>query len=90
MTIRDRNAGFGDTPTGPALRAFSVVPSDTVPLNPIPKGIYVGTGGTVVLRGVGSDQDVTYKNLANGSYISVRAAFVRATGTTAQDMVAEA
>ena len=72
------------------LSATAVTPSDTEPLSPLPKGIYVGTGGDVRLRAVGSDADVTYKNMASGSYIAVRVAFIRATGTTAADMIAEA
>ncbi len=74
----------------PARIAYAVVPSDTVALNPLPRGIYVGTGGTVVLRPVGSSADVTYRNLPDASYIAVRVSHIRATGTTALNMVAEA
>lgn len=69
---------------------YLITPSDSVPLSPIPDGIYVGTGGNVTLRGVDASQDVTYKNLTDGSYIAVRVKFVRATGTTALDLIAEA
>ena len=44
----------------------------------------------MTLRGVEGDADVTYRNLPNASYIAVRARFVRATGTTASNLVAEA
>ncbi|MEZ5656801.1 MAG: hypothetical protein R3E04_13125 [Sphingobium sp.] len=54
----------------------------------IPKALYVGTGGTVILRGVDSAADVTFKNVANGQILDVQAQFVRATGTTATDIVA--
>lgn len=33
--------------------------------------------------------DVTYRNLPDASYIAVRARFVRATGTTAINLIAE-
>lgn len=56
----------------------------------IPKGIYVGTGGDVVLRGIDGAADVTYRNLPDASYIAVRARHVRATGTTAANLIAEA
>ena len=46
--------------------------------------------GFVTLRGVGGARDVTYRNLPNASYIGVRASFVRATGTTATDLIGEA
>ncbi|WP_408586585.1 hypothetical protein [Novosphingobium sp.] len=89
MPTRSPTSGFADTPDSPALRATPVVPGDN-PILPLPKGIYVGTGGDVTLRAIGSSADVTYKNLANGSYIAVRAQFIRAAGTTATDLIAEA
>jgi len=50
----------------------------------------VGIGGDVTLRGVGASADVTYRNLPDASYIAVRASHVRATGTTASALIAEA
>ena len=79
-----------DGETGPSRAPFAIVPHDSMPLARIPKGIYVGTGGTVTLRGIEGAADVTYRNLPDASYIAVRAAYVRATGTTARHMVAEA
>lgn len=73
----------------PARTATAVVPSDTVALNPVPRGIYIGIGGDVTIRPVGSATDVTYRNLTDSSYIAVRASHVRATGTTASAMIAE-
>lgn len=88
--MADKFANFTDVVGGPARNCFPVVPHDTNELASIPKGIYVGTGGNVTLRTVDGTADVIYKNLADGSYIAVRAQYVRATGTTAADMVAEA
>lgn len=79
-----------DTLHGPARAPFSIVPHDTAALNTIPKRLFIGTGGQIVLRGVGGQMDVTYKNVANGVYLNVRASHVRATGTTATDIVGEA
>ncbi|PZT91694.1 MAG: hypothetical protein DI625_15190 [Sphingomonas sp.] len=73
----------------PARIATAVVPSDTVALNPVPRGIFIGTGGDVTIRAVGSAADVTYRNLADASYIGVRVQYVRATGTTTANMIAE-
>lgn len=81
---------FQDSAAGASRRPFAIVPNDATALTLIPKGIYVGTGGDVTLRGVDSTADVTYKNLPDASYISVRAQYVRATGTTATDLIAEA
>lgn len=81
---------YVESPLAPAAAPFRIVPDDTVPLVRLPKGIYVGVGGDVVLRGVDGDQDVTYRNLPDASYIAVAARFIRATGTTATDLIAEA
>lgn len=86
----DKFATQLDSASSPARETFAITPSDTVAISPVPKGIYVGTGGAVVLRSVDSPADVTYKNLGDGSFIAVRALYVRATGTTATDLVAEA
>tara|TARA_R110000868_G_scaffold32613_1_gene118683 strand:- start:1301 stop:1573 length:273 start_codon:yes stop_codon:yes gene_type:complete len=80
----------GFAPMTSSRKPFPIVPHDSNPLAIIPKGIYVGTGGDVVLRGVEGTGDVTYKNLPSASYIAVQASHVRATGTTASDMIAEA
>lgn len=80
----------GNITTSPSRAPFTITPSDTESLPAVPKGIYVGTGGNVTLRGVGGTNDVTYVNLPDASYIAVRAAYVRATGTTASDLIAEA
>ncbi|MEO6248899.1 MAG: hypothetical protein ABIO85_10030 [Sphingomicrobium sp.] len=81
---------MGDSPELPSRVPFVVVPSDSAALPQVVKGIYIGTGGDVTLRGVGAVADVTYKNLPNASYIGVRASHVRATGTTAADLIGEA
>lgn len=79
----------GDSLTAPARAPYPLIPSDTDPLPVLPKGIYVGVGGDVVLRGADSTTDVTYRNLPDASYLNVRASFVRATGTTATSLIAE-
>lgn len=81
---------MGDSPELPSRIPFAIVPDDAAALPQVVKGIFVGTGGNVVLRGVGAASDVTYRNLPDASYIGVRASFVRATGTTATDLVGEA
>ena len=78
-----------DTPTAPAAQAFAIIPSNTVELPQPTKAIYVGTGGHVTLRALRSSADVVYRNVPAGSYLTVRAVYVRATGTTAADLVGE-
>jgi len=84
----DLYAQFVDNANYPSRSPTPVSPHDTNELPVIPKALYVGTGGTLVLRGVGATADVTFKNVANGQVLDVRAQFVRATGTTAADIVA--
>jgi len=85
----DPFANVGDSPTLPSRAPFTVAPHDTDPLPVLPRGIYVGVGGNVTLRGIDGLADVTYRNLPDASYIAVRASHVRATGTTASGLIAE-
>ncbi len=76
-----------DAPSAPATRVQAVTPHDTTPLTDIPKALYVGTGGTIVLQGTSGDA-ASFANVADGSVLPVRARFVRASGTTASNIVA--
>lgn len=84
----DAFARQADSPVTPSSHPLAIVPSDVAPLVATPKALYIGTGGTVVLRTASGAADVTFKNLASGQILPVRAQFVRATGTTAADIVA--
>jgi len=84
----DQFAFAADHVSAPATRAVAVVPHDSIALVDIPKALFIGTGGTIVLRGVGGGADTIWRNLASGSVLPVRAQFVRATGTTATDLLA--
>jgi len=79
-----------DGASSPSRSPFAIVPHDTQPLADTPKGIYIGTGGDVTLRGINAAADVTYRNLPDASYIAVHASHVRATGTTAGNLIGEA
>lgn len=85
--MRDQYTNLNAPVTGPATKAGHITPSDATPLTIIPKAVYVGTGGTVVCRAVDSDEDVVFKNLPSPSVLPVRVAYIRSTGTTAQDFV---
>ena len=86
--MADQFANSADTVSAPATRAVAVVPSDGTALTDIPKALYVGTGGHITARGVGGGANVVFRNVAAGSVLPFRAAFVRATGTTAADLIA--
>lgn len=85
---QDNFGAFSSSPVAPATAPYAVTPHDSNELTILPKALYVGTGGTLVLRGATGTGDVTLKNVANGQVIDIRAQYVRATGTTAADIVA--
>ena len=86
--MADNFSAHGDSVSAPSRRAAAIVPHDVNALGEIPKALFVGTGGDLVARGAGGGSDVTFKNLANGTLLPFRAEFVRATGTTAQNILA--
>lgn len=69
----------------PASSGFAITPHDTNELTRVPRAIYIGTGGTLVATVGGTD--LTFKNLPSGSMLSVRASKVKATNTTATDLI---
>ncbi len=81
-------AGVSDAPYAPATRAGAVTPDDINPLTDIPKGLYVGTGGTIVMRGINGTSDQSWKNVPSGAVLPFRVQYVRATGTSAADILA--
>ena len=86
--MADVFAGSVDAVSAPATRAVAVAPHDANALADVPKALFVGTGGNLVLRGPGGGPDQTFKNVASGSVLPFRALYVRATGTTAADILA--
>lgn len=87
--MQDPYKDFQDNAAATCRRPFSITPHDSVTLPLVPKGIYVGKGGDITLRGVDAKEDVTYRNMPDASYIAVQASHVRATGTTATFMIGE-
>jgi hypothetical protein len=77
----------GDSLIAPARHAFAIVANNTSNLPTPAKAVYVGTGGDLVLRAIGSSTDVTFRNVSGGSILAVRTVAVRADGTTAADLV---
>ena len=86
--MADGFSGYADSVSAPATRAVAVVPHDADALAEVPKALFVGTGGTIAMRGAGGGADQLFKNVPNGTVLPFRAHFVRATGTTAADILA--
>lgn len=77
-----------DTAGAAARGTMPVTPSDDAPLRLLPKAIYVGTGGDLVMRGPKDEAAATWRNVPDGALIPFRPAQIMATGTTAADMLA--
>lgn len=84
----DAFESFTDSPLAPSRSVRAVVPHDSDALAMLPKALYVGTAGHVTLRCVDDTADVVFRNVPAGAIIRARARFVRATGTTATDILA--
>ena len=65
----------------------AVVPSDTVALAHTARGIYVGGIGDVTVITETGDT-LLFKAVSVGAILPVRAAYVKATGTTATNLLA--
>jgi len=70
----------------PAVRAFAVTPSDSVPLMEMTRGIYVGAAGDLKVDMVNGGT-VTFVGLAAGIVHPICAVLVYSTGTTATGVV---
>ncbi|MXO88435.1 hypothetical protein GRI32_06745 [Altererythrobacter aestuarii] len=76
-----------DSPMAPAERCFPITPDDNVDIDFATKALYVGTGGDVTLVPVRGENPVTFRNLPSGAILDVRVRAVKATDTTAADIV---
>lgn len=86
--MADRYVGSGDDLLSPASMAAAVTPSDSADLPTAAKRLWVGGAGAVALITVGGST-VTYTSVPAGTYLQVRAARVKSTGTTATNIIAE-
>ena len=85
--IDDPFKNAADSLIAPCADCFAITPDDSGDLPRATKAIYVGTGGDIVLRAVGSDEDIVFRNAISGSILDIRVRAVRATGTAAADLV---
>ncbi|MCO6185531.1 hypothetical protein [Rhizobium sp. L1K21] len=84
--MTDRFAHTAPSIDGPAAHAFSVTPDDNTDLEEVTRGLYCGTAGDIALR-MQSGAEVVFTNVAEGSFLPVRASRILATGTTAAAIV---
>ena len=76
-----------DSPMAPAEMCFAITPDDGADLPRATKAIYIGEGGDVTLVPVRGEEQVTFRNLPSGFILDVRVKAIRATGTTAREIV---
>lgn len=74
-------------PTAPYLSGQSVTPHDTNELNAICRGIYVGGAGNVTIVTPSGDT-LTFTAVPVGTILPVYARIIKATGTTATNLLA--
>ena len=86
--MADNFANLADHVSAPATSVAAVTPHDSNALPDIPKALYVGTGGNITMRGVSGAADQVWKNVASGTILPFRARYIRATGTSAADILA--
>jgi hypothetical protein len=72
--------------SGPSGRTATVTTSDTNP-QPVGRALFVGTSGNITGRLIDDSADSVWKNIPSGSLLALRFSFIRATGTTAADML---
>lgn len=85
--MADRFDTQTDSLSLPARTLFAIIPHATNEIDPLPKAIFIGTGGNIMLRAADSTADVVLKNVSSGQILDIRARFIRASGTTATDIV---
>ena len=77
----------------PGQFAIAIVPTDSAVLDVSIRGLYIGVGGDVHCRPIGtsnsaiSSANVVFKNAVAGSILHVRMEAVWTTSTTATDLV---
>lgn len=82
---------YADGPLTSASSAVAVTPHNTNEVaqnGTFSRALFVGVGGDVMLRLADDTGDVTFKNVQSGQVLDVQAKLVKATGTTATDIVA--
>lgn len=72
---------------GPVRSGAPITPSDTVGIDTT-RAIYVGVAGDISIRLIDDATPVLFKAVPAGSVLPVRTSLVRATGTTATNLIA--
>lgn len=67
--------------------SVAITPNDAIALTNIPKAIYIGVSGNIVVTLVDDTAPVTFLNVIGGTILPVRPIMVFSTGTTATGLL---
>lgn len=81
-----RYTGRADAISAPAQRGFAITPSDAVDLAAETRGLWIGASGDLALV-LASGDEITLAGALGGTVLPLRVRRVRATGTTATQLV---
>ena len=81
-----RYSGRADAISAPAQRGFAITPSDASDLAAETRGLWVGASGDLALV-LASGDEVTLVGAVGGTVLPLRVKRVKATGTTATQLV---
>jgi len=82
----DRFSTHATSLVAPATHGFPITPDDAADLPEITRALYIGGAGTAVLV-LASGAEITLSGLAAGTMLALRVRQVKATGTTAEQLV---
>ncbi|MFK5980274.1 MAG: hypothetical protein QM488_15435 [Rhizobiaceae bacterium] len=71
---------------GSAVDGFAITPDDASELDEITRAIFIGTAGDVAIV-LASNTELLFRNVGSGTILPIRARFVKATGTSAADLL---
>ena len=86
MTASDPYSSTSEALSDPCDQGFAISPHDSNELTVIPRGIYVGVGGDIVLI-TKADVTHTFKSVPTGSILPFRPKIVKSTSTTATNLI---
>lgn len=74
--------GENNVPTFSARRGVAITPHNSNELAAVPRAIYIGGTGDLVVVGL-DDVEVTFSNVSAGTVLPFMAKIIKSTGTTA-------
>lgn len=84
--MKDDFSGHVTGLTAPATAAETITPSDSNDLNFVTRAIYLGQAGDLSVT-MQSGETVLLRGMQAGVFYPLRVSYVRATGTTAADII---